>query len=196
MFTLRGIAALGGAAALVLTGITAGTASASTSLFHTTVVSPEHPDTTSVGGSATQSTPGGPVWADDHLKIAITVSSAGSPGHYNVVMHFGGSTFEGFADPGAGSDSANYGGPLFSQGKITGSITYDDISSSTAPVTVPSPTAPDTSLDSILSQLFSGHNSAPASVHYSFTYTPTIDAVDVTGSGDTWTPSMPYTQVG
>jgi hypothetical protein len=78
-------------------------ASASTATVTPTAktVSPLHPDTTSVSGSATQADPNrGPVWASDNMKEAIYATPVqGQPGHWNVKIQFGGSTFAGFADP-------------------------------------------------------------------------------------------------
>ena len=164
-------------------------------------VSPLHPDTTSVSGSATQADPNrGPVWASDNMKEAIFATPVPSkPGHYNVKIEFGGSTFAGFADPrSAAEGSADPGGPLLSQGKITGSIQYNNIASSTAPdaASVPAVEPPNTSLGTVLSQLFDGNNGPAASTHYLVNYTPGQDSVNVTGSGNTWATGDTYTQAG
>src|SRR5215831_17096753 len=85
--------------------------------------------------------------------------------HYNVKIAFAGSTFAGFADPrSAAEGSADPGGPLLSQGKITGYIQYNNIASSTAPdaANVPGTEAPNTSLSTVLSQLFHGTNGPAA----------------------------------
>jgi len=175
-------------------------ASASTATVTPTAktVSPLHPDTTSVSGSATQADPNrGPVWATDNMKEAIFATPVpNKPGHYNVKITFGGSTFAGFADP--RSDSANPGGPLLSQGKITGSIQYNNIASSTAPdaASVPAVEPPNTSLSTVLSQLFDGNNGPAASTHYLTSYTPGQDSVNVTGTGNTWATGETYTQAG
>lgn len=188
------VLAIGGAApALASSGSTA-TVTAKT-------VSPLHPDTTSVSGSATQADPNrGPVWASDNLKEAIFATPvANQPGHYNVKITFGGSTFAGFADPrSAAEGSADPGGPLLSQGKITGSIQYNNIASTTAPdaAKVPAVEPPDTSLSTVLSQLFDGNNGPAAATHYLMNYTPSQDSVNVTGSGDTWAAGDTYTQIG
>jgi hypothetical protein len=178
-------------------------ASASTSTVTPTAktVSPLHTDTTSVSGSATQADPNrGPVWASDNMKEAIFATPVpNKPGHYNVKITFGGSTFAGFADPrSAGEGSANPGGPLLSQGKITGSIQYNNIASSSAPdaVSVPAVEPPNTSLGTVLSQLFDGNNGPAASTHYLINYTPGKDSVNVTGSGNTWATGDTYTQAG
>ena len=190
------VLAIGGAApALASSGSTATvTPTAKT-------VSPLHPDTTSVSGSATQADPTrGPVWGSDNLKEAIFATKVpNQPGHYNVKIQFGGSTFTGFADPRSTADgSADPGGPLLSQGKITGSIQYNNIASSTAPdaKSVPAVEPPNTSLGTVLNQLFDGNNGPAASTHYLMNYTPSMDSVNVTGSGNTWAAGDTYTQAG
>jgi hypothetical protein len=184
-----------GIAASAATAASAGTA------FKTTTISPEHPDTTGITCAACLQGTNGPIWANDHLKESVTVTSAGAPGHYNVTIGVGGSSFQGFADPRAngeaGSDGTNSGGPLFSQGSISGSIVYDDITSSNPPQALPATLAPNTGLSKTLSQLFNGGITAGAvTTHYSFSYKPsvTIPPVDPTGSSDTW--SQVYSQVG
>ena len=190
------VLAIGGAApALASSGSTATvTPTAKT-------VSPLHPDTTSVSGSATQADPNrGPVWASDNMKEAIFATQVpNKPGHYNVKIAFGGSTFAGFADPrSAAEGSADPGGPLLSQGQITGSIQYNNIASSTAPHAgnIPAVEPPSTSLSTVLSQLFDGSNGPAASTHYLINYTPSQDSVNVTGNGNTWATGDTYTQVG
>jgi len=175
-------------------------ASASTTVKAVTI-SPLHPDTTSVAGTATQADPQrGPVWGADRLKETITATQVlNQPGHYNVKIAFGGSTFAGFADPRSqGDGSTDPGGPLLSQGSITGSIQYNNIASSTAPhaASVPAVEPPNTSLSTVLSQLFNNNNGPAASTNYLMNYTPTQDSVNVTGNGDTWATGDTYTQVG
>ena len=189
------VLAIGGAApALASSGSTATTPTTKT-------VSPLHPDTTSVSGSATQADPNrGPVWASDNLKEAIFATPVpNQPGHYNVKIAFGGSTFAGFADPRSPAEgSADPGGPLLSQGKITGYIQYNNIASSTAPhaASVPAVEPPNTSLSTVLSQLFNNNNGPAASTNYLMNYTPSQDSVNVTGSGNTWATGDTYTQAG
>jgi hypothetical protein len=200
----KAILTLGAAVvAAAAVAIPAAAASASTATVTPTAktVSPLHPDTTSVSGSATQADPNrGPVWASDNMKEAIFATPMpNQPGHYNVKITFGGSTFAGFADPrSAAEGSADPGGPLLSQGKITGSIQYNNIASSTAPdaASVPAVEPPNTSLGAVLSQLFDGHNGPAASTHYLINYTPSQDSVNVTGSGNTWATGDTYTQAG
>ena len=193
---------LGGAtaAAMIGGGLAAAVPAMATTApapFTAVTLSPLHPDTTSVSGSATQSGPGGPVWSSDNLKETITATQVkNDPGHWNVTIRFGGSTFNGFADPRAASEgSSDPGGPLLSKGGITGSIQYNDIASSTQPDpgNVPATQAPGASLGTVLSQLFDNNNGPAASTHYLINYTPS-GTFDVTGSGDTWT--SVYTQVG
>jgi hypothetical protein len=183
-------AAATAAAVIIPSAASASTATATT--YKVITISPLHEDTTSASGTGTQADPArGPVWAMDRLREAITVTSAGTAGHYNVKIAVGGSTFAGFADP-------NTGAPLNSQGKITGSIVYNDVASATAPdiTAVPGTQQPNTSLGAVLSELFHGANQPAVSTHYTFNYTPTIDSVDVTGAGDTWTAGTVYSQTG
>ena len=194
---LTACAAAATAAAVIIPGAAA---SASTTVKAVTI-SPLHSDTTSVSGSATQADPQrGPVWGADRLKETITATQVlNQPGHYNVKIAFGGSTFAGFADPRSQSDgSTDPGGPLLSQGSITGSIQYNNIASSTAPhaASVPAVEPPNTSLSTVLSQLFNNNNGPAASTNYLMNYTPTQDSVNVTGNGDTWATGDTYTQVG
>jgi hypothetical protein len=199
----KAILAIGAAAAAVLAigGAAPALASSSSTAASTPTaktVSPLHPDTTSVSGSATQADPTrGQVWASDNMKEAIFATPVpNQQGHYNVKIAFGGSTFAGFADP--RSDSVDPGGPLLSQGKITGSIQYSNIASSTAPDAhgVLAVEPPNTSLGTVLGQLFDGNNGPAAATHYLINYTPTQDSVNVTGSGNTWAAGDTYTQVG
>jgi len=174
------------------------TAPASTTVKAVTI-SPLHSDTTSVSGTGTQADPQrGPVWGTDRLKETITATKQAN-GKYNVRISFSGSSFAGFADPRTASEgSADPGGPLLSQGNITGSIRYNGIVSATAPDpgNVRAVQAPNASLGKVLSELFHGHNKAAASTHYLISYTPTIKSVNVTGSGNTWAAGDTYTQAG
>ena len=200
----KAVLTIGAAAAAVLAiggAAPALASSGSTATVTTKTVSPLHPDTTSVSGSATQADPTrGAVWASDNMKEAISATQMpNQPGHYNVKITFGGSTFAGFADPrSAAEGSADPGGPLLSQGKITGSIQYNNIASSTAPnaASVPAVEPPDTSLSTVLGQLFHGANGPAVATHYLMNYTPSQDSVNVTGSGNTWATGATYTQAG
>ena len=200
----KAVLTIGAAAAAVLAiggAAPALASSGSTAAVTATTISPLHPDTTSVSGTATQADPNrGPVWASDNLKEAISATQVPSkPGHYNVKITFGGSTFAGFADPRSEADgSADPGGPLLSQGKITGSIQYNNIASSTAPnaANVPNVEPPNTTLGTVLHQLFDGNNAPAASTKYLMNYTPSKDSVNVTGNGNTWATGETYTQAG
>jgi hypothetical protein len=194
---LTACAAAATAAAVIIPGAAA---SASTTV-KTVTISPLHSDTTSMSGSATQADPQrGPVWGADRLKETVTATQVlNHPGHYNVKISFGGSTFAGFADPRMQSEgSTDPGGPLLSQGSITGSIQYNNIASTTAPdaSAVPATQAPNTSLGTVLSQLFHHNNGPAASTHYLMNYTPSFDGVNVTGNGNTWNAGDTYSQVG
>jgi hypothetical protein len=192
-----------GAAAAAAALVPAAMASASTTVTAVTL-SPMHEDTTSVSGSATQPDPQrGPVWAFDKLKETVSATSIDSkPGHYNVTIRFGlhgGSTFAGFADPRMASEgSSDPGGPQGTQGKITGSVQYNNIASATAPdpSNVPAVQPPNTSLGTVLSELFHGDNGPAASSHYLVNYTPTYDGVNVTGGSNVWQAGDTYTQAG
>jgi hypothetical protein len=191
--------AISAAAVLGGIGVSAASASASTTPVVAHTISPLHSDTTSVTGSATQADPQrGPVWGADRLKETVTATHR-TDGKWNVKISFGGSTFAGFADPrSAGEGSADPGGPLESQGAITGSIQYNGIASATAPDpgNVPAVQDPNASLGKVLTELFHGDNGPAASTHYLINYTPSMDSVSVTGSGDTWVSGDTYTQAG
>ncbi|HEY2489200.1 MAG TPA: hypothetical protein VGI37_06830 [Streptosporangiaceae bacterium] len=193
-------AALAAAAAAIVPMATAASASTTTT-YKAVTVSPLHTDTTGTSGSATQADPQrGPVWASDHLKETVTATQVlNQPGHWNVTIKLGGSTFAGFADPRSAADgSSDPGGPLLSQGGITGSIQYHNVASATPPDpgSVPATQAPDTSLGAVLSELFDGQSVSAASTHYDIDYTPSMASVNVTGSGNTWKAGDTYTQVG
>jgi hypothetical protein len=196
------IAVSAAGALALLGGVAASSASASTTAVPTVkTLSPLHSDTTSVSGTATQTDPlRGPVWAADNLHEALYVTQiASKPGHYNVKIAFGGSTFAGFADPrSSGEGSTDPGGPLLSQGSITGSIQYNNIASATAPDPghVPAKQAPGTGLQAVLDELFHSAEGSAASVHYLMNYTPSMNSVNVTGSGNTWNAGDTYTQAG
>ena len=87
---------------------------------------------------------------------------------------------------------------MFSQGRITGSITYDDIASTSAPQGLNANQAPGASLDKVLNELFNGGNGPAASTHYSINYDPGMNSVDPTGSttGNVWTAGTIYNQTG
>jgi hypothetical protein len=192
--------AISAAAVLGGIGVSAASASASTTPVVAHTISPLHSDTTSVSGSATQADPNrGPVWGADRLKETITATHR-ADGKYNVKISFGGSTFAGFADPrnNTGEGSTDPGGPLLSQGAITGSIQYNGIASATAPdpSNVPPVQDPNTSLGKVLTELFHDSNGPAASTHYLMNYTPSMNSVNVTGSGDTWNAGDTYTQAG
>ena len=167
-------AAAATAAAVIIPGAAASastTAPASTTVKAVTI-SPLHSDTSGQSGAATQADPQrGPVWGTDRLKETVTATKQAN-GKYNVKISFSGSTFAGFADPRTAPEgSKDPGGPLLSQGRITGSIRYNGIVSTTAPDpgNVRAIQAPNASLGKVLSELFHGHNGAAASTHYLIT---------------------------
>jgi hypothetical protein len=128
------------AAAAVLAGGVAAAAPAMASTaphahkVHAVTYSPDHPDTTSVTGTATRPSPGGPVWAIDQLRESFTVTPVHGlqdGANYSIRINVTG-TFKGFADPRMATEgSPNPGGPLRSHGVVLGTIQYD-VSSPTA----------------------------------------------------------------
>jgi hypothetical protein len=196
---LTACAAAAAAAAVIIPGAAASASTATVSTYKAVTISPLHEDTTSVSGTATQADQQrGPVWSADRLKETITATKQAN-GNWNVKISFGGSTFAGFADPRMQTEgSTDPGGPLLSQGKITGSIQYNNIASATAPdpANVPATQAPNTSLGAVLKEYFDGQNVSAASTHYLMNYTPSMNSVNVTGSGDTWNAGDTYTQAG
>jgi hypothetical protein len=123
------------------------------------------------------------VWSSDNLKETITATQVkNDPGHWNVTIRFGGSTFNGFADPRAAPESSDPGGPLLSKGGITGQIQYFNIPSITQPDVgnVPAVQAPNTGLGAVLTELFDNNNKPAASTHYNINYTPSLNSVNVT----------------
>ena len=87
---------------------------------------------------------------------------------------------------------------MFSQGAITGSITYDDITSANPPGSVENPEPPGASLSDVLSQLFNNGNGPATSTHYSINYTPSMNSVDPTSNTtpNAWTKGTVYNQTG
>jgi hypothetical protein len=156
-------------------------------------------DTTSYSGSATFSSGNGPVWAIDtlHEKWVITpcadstTCTADNDGaQYAATLHVTkGSQFAEFADPGQGSNEtadpcpgngSNAGGPHTGTGAVTGTIEYD-INSSAAPDlgSVPPREAPNTSLSTVLGQIFDNDPSysIAGGGHYTFSYSKVCGAV-------------------
>ena len=203
------LAATGAAAAgLALTGglIAASSASAATAghramtargastIYNT--LSAGHMDTTSDGGTATFTSPNGPVWAIDTLKEHWVVTSCSANpnctpsdgANYAVTLTVQkGSKFAEFADPGQGTTengvpnqpdpcppagTGNPGGPHTGSGNVAGTIEYD-VSSTTAPDLsgVPAVQQPNTSLSAVIAQIFDGNQQIVGGGHYSFTYT-------------------------
>jgi hypothetical protein len=114
--------------ALVLGGTGAGAASTTQSF---TTHAANHNDTTSVTGTATETSDNGPVWAHDNMNIKFRVTDTGN-GTYAVTEEFGGS-FQGFADPRAANEgSSDPGGPLASSGSLSGVI-HMTVHSTTGP---------------------------------------------------------------
>lgn len=192
--TLTGGLIAASAASAATAGHRAMTARGASAIYNT--MSAGHMDTTSFSGSATFTSPNGPVWAIDTLKEHWVVTScAASPtctadndgANYAVTLTVvKGSKFAEFADPGQGTTEngvtgapdpcpgagANAGGPHTGQGNVLGTIEYD-VSSPTAPDLsgVPAVQQPNTSLGTVIGQIFDGNQSIAGGGQYSFTYT-------------------------
>jgi len=193
-----GLALTGGliaasAASAATAGHSAVTAQGSSSAIYNTL-SAGHMDTTSYSGTATLTSPNGPVWAIDTLKehwvvtscSASTTCTADNDGaNYAVTLTVvKGSKFAEFADPGQGTTEngtagapdpcpgPNPGGPHTGTGNVLGTIEYD-IQSSSAPDLsgVPAVQAPNTSLGTVIGQIFDGNQNIVGGGSYSFTYT-------------------------
>jgi hypothetical protein len=142
--------------------------------------SPTHLDTTSVSGTATTSSPNGPVWAYDNLHETFTVtpvSGLADGANYSVTIRVHG-TFDGFADPRPATEgSPDPGGQLYSFGQMQGTIQYD-IKSATAPnpAALPRVEPPATALGTALGQLFGGSQHIVGGGHYDFRYFPVAGA--------------------
>jgi len=180
------------AASAATAGHSAVTAQGSSSATYNTL-SAGHMDTTSFSGSATFTSPNGPVWAIDTLKEhwVVTPCSANPTctadndgANYAVTLTVvKGSKFSEFADPGAGTTEngvpnqpdpcpgPNPGGPHTGSGNVLGTIEYD-VSSPTAPDLsgVPAVQQPNTGLGAVIGQIFDGNQSIAGGGHYSFTY--------------------------
>jgi hypothetical protein len=137
-----------------------------------------HNDTTSVSGTATEASPGGPVWARDNLMERFVVTDNGG-GNYTVAATVNGS-FQGFADPRTQAEEEALGlqsvpgSALVSQGSVKGTITYQ-VSSPVAPdpKALPAQEPDGTGLGAAIHQLFPGDDTAEAisGGPYTFTYT-------------------------
>lgn len=166
-----GLGLLGGIGATLASSASAatlpGTVTANTHLNN-------HPDTTSVSGSATKDSPGGPIWAYDNATEKFTVTPEAAPNTYLVSMDYLGS-FHGFADPRMTSEgSADPGGPLASAGSVKGTIAYDV---TVAPGQLPDPAAlpgqspSDAHISDNIRTLFDGNVVSIAQAGgYTFTY--------------------------
>jgi hypothetical protein len=149
-----------------------------------------HDDTTSVSGNATIASPGGPVWAYDNLKVAITATPANATdGNYLVVLTVTGS-FAGFANPRTADELATAGLPavpapgdtLISSGSIKG--TYNlTVQSATPPKAsnLAPQQDPTTGLGSMVNQLFGG-SATVSGGNYNFVYTK-VEGVTYTQTG-------------
>ena len=153
----------------------------------------DHPDTTSVSGSATLDLPGanGPVWAKDNITEKYTVTPTDVPNHYKVSISIVGS-FHGFANPRTADEMAAAvpvltspapGGPLVSDGSVKGTIAYD-VTATQAPdaSNLPGQSPSDAHLSQVIDQLFGGSvvpNGIVQDGAYNFTYHQ-VDGQDYT----------------
>jgi hypothetical protein len=157
------------AAAVVPTVTSAATASAATN-FSVTTHSYGHEDTTTVSGNATLSSDNGPVWAIDSLiekwSVATYTTTPSDGATYSVLLKVtAGSKFSEFANPNTGNVGVG-------SGKVLGALQYDIQSSSTPSATaVQDPEPPNTSLSTVLDQIFgAGNYSIVGGGNYVFTY--------------------------
>ena len=158
------------AAAAVLAGSAAAAAPAmasSTPGHHRVVVantySPLHRDTTSVAGTATQPSAGGPVWAYDDLNERFVVRPEIGPGNYSLTITVRGA-FHGFADP-------RTGGILGSEGSVRGAVHYNVHSAQRPnPANMPATEPAGTGLGDAISQLFGGGQTTFGAAPYHFVY--------------------------
>jgi hypothetical protein len=157
------------AAAITAVGLAGSQAMASSS-YQAVTHSANHADTTSVTGTATVPSPGGPVWAYDNLTEQFSVTPAGA-GMWNVTINVNGS-FQGFADPRMASEgSTDPGGPLTSAGSVKGTISYLVSSPNTPNRTLlPAQEADGTGLSAALAQLFGGNEQIVGGGSYNFSY--------------------------
>lgn len=164
---LGGLFALG--ASLAIPGLAAaapghGSVAPVTAVTHTM----NHNDTTSVSGSCTLSSPGGPVWAYDNLALKFSVTPTGTD-TYAVTIYANGN-FHAIANPITGDC---YTG----SGSVTG--WYDlTVSSSTPPdaKNLPAQEDPATTQGQMVATLFGVSSSDVTGGHYHYSYTPIPDA--------------------
>jgi hypothetical protein len=124
----------------------------------------DHPDTTSVAGTGTLSTPGGPQWAYDRLNLTLT-AVRDSANTWSVTINAHG-LYEAIADPTTGNIYEGYG-------NVTGWLNYE-VSSPNMPSAKnlsPAPEAPDVTQSDMVTQLFNGNATIIGGGHYSYTYT-------------------------
>lgn len=148
----------------------------------------QHPDTTSVSGTGTIDSPGGPVWAYDNLSLRFVVTPASGtdpaipgsfPGglyNYQVRIEAQGS-FAGFANPSTGLPQVN-------NGSVKGTLEYDVYSSTPPdPASLPAQQpSGDIGQGAMLNELFNGNATIVGGGHYDYRYNQVDGAV--------------YTQVG
>lgn len=178
---LAGAAATAAAAAVVIPLTTTANASTDSSTVSNKVVvntnSYGHMDTTNVNGTATFTSPNGPVWAIDTLreKWTITACSAnpacdsGGGANFYVTLNVGpkingGSHFSEFANPGpndptdgitSSCPASGAGGPRQGTGTVTGTISYSVVANAGPDLSSVPPVQPaNTGLGTVLSQIF------------------------------------------
>jgi hypothetical protein len=156
-----------------------------------------HYDTTNASGSATFSSPGGPVWAIDNLNETwkITACSANPKcdsadgANYYVTLTTPNSHFAEFANPGPNDPtdgitstcpSANAGGPRVGTGKVSGTISYSVVANAGPDLTsVPPVQPPATGLSPVLGQIFDNATNftTVGATPYTFNYTVVCGSV-------------------
>ena len=156
------------AAAIAALGLTALALPATASVVDTSAVTHtmDHPDTTSVAGTCTGTSPNGPVWAYDNLSLKLDAVQTGTD-TYSVTITGHGS-YQAFSDPITGACASFSGG-------VDGYLHYV-VSSTSAPdpsnVPAKQPSG-DTGQVAILEQLFHGNATITGGGDYSYTYTNT-----------------------
>jgi hypothetical protein len=150
-------------AALAALGLSVASASAGPQKITAVTHTSNHPDTTSVSGPCTVSSPGGPVWAYDNLSLRLTATPTGT-NEYSVTVTANGS-FSAFSNPITGDCYTGHGGVDGYYELTVDSSTPPDPANLASHV-------PDTETQgAIVAQFFGGNASSIAGGHYHYTYT-------------------------
>jgi hypothetical protein len=123
----------------------------------------DHPDTTSVSGPGTLSTPNGPQWAYDRLNLTFN-GLRDSATTWSVTINARG-LYEAIADPNTGAIYEGYG-------NVSGWLNYE-VSSPNMPSAknLPAVEAPNVSQSDMVTQLFGGNATIIGGGHYNYNYT-------------------------